>query len=117
MCGWKDRSSGLKNEEINWHEARHICSFVLPNMFISNVSKGIRKENKVMLELIEQLSPRRRECFDYMILGYGYKQIGAEMNISVGAVGNHAYRVLHKLDIPDRLTLILKYYNLPNWMD
>ena len=73
--------------------------------------------DQAMLALIEQLSPRRRETFDYMILGYGYKQIGAMMNISRGAVGNHAYRVLHHLDIPDRLTLILKYYNLPNWME
>jgi DNA-binding CsgD family transcriptional regulator len=73
--------------------------------------------NNTLLELIEQLPLRQRETFDYMILGYGYKEVGVIMGISREGVGNHAYKVLKHLDLPDRLTLILKYYNLPNWME
>ena len=67
--------------------------------------------------LIEQLPERQGECFDYMLLGYGYKEIGVMMGITLGAVGNTASKVLKKCDVSDRVTMILKYYDLPNWSD
>lgn len=66
---------------------------------------------------IEGLSDRRQECLSLMLLGYGYKEIAKMMFITVGTVGNHASYVLAKADAPDRVTLILKHYGLPNWMD
>ena len=66
---------------------------------------------------VEELSERHQECFEYMLLGYGYKSIGAMMGIAIGTVGNHASKILHKIDAPDRITMILKYYGLPNWTE
>ena len=66
---------------------------------------------------IETLSSNERDCFKFMLLGYGYKHIAAINGIALGTVSNTASRVLKKVDSPDRITMILQYYNLPNWMD
>lgn len=70
-----------------------------------------------MKDRIETLSGPEKICFDYMLLGYGYKHIAFNMGVALGTVSNTAHRVLKKLDVPDRLTLILKHYDLPCWMD
>ncbi len=64
-----------------------------------------------------ELPDRQGECFDYMLLGYGYKEIGMMMGITIGTVANHAHKIFKKIDVPDRVTMILKYYGLPNWTD
>lgn len=70
-----------------------------------------------MMELIKSLSSNEKDCFDFMLKGYTYKKIAYINGIALGSVANTAHRVLKKLDMPDRITMILKYYNLPSWMD
>ena len=55
------------------------------------------------------------EAIFFLMDNYGYKEIGSRMGVATGTVSNIASKVLKKLDVSDRVTMILKHYDLPNW--
>ena len=51
---------------------------------------------------LDQLTPREREVLRLLARGYSYKEIGAELFISVKTVETHASNVLRKLQLSNR---------------
>ncbi|MEZ5225470.1 MAG: response regulator transcription factor [Acidimicrobiales bacterium] len=51
---------------------------------------------------LDRLSPREREVMQYLARGYAYKEIAAELHISVRTVESHASAVLRKLQLSSR---------------
>ena len=66
---------------------------------------------------MDELSRREQEVFDMIILGHQGQAIAQKLSISHQTVKNHTSSIFIKLDVPDRITMILKHYDLPNWMD
>jgi len=57
---------------------------------------------------LDQLTPREREVMRLLARGYAYKEIAAELFISVKTVETHASNVLRKLQLSNR-------YQLTRW--
>ncbi len=51
---------------------------------------------------LDLLSPREREVMQFLARGYAYKEIAAELTISVRTVESHASAVLRKLQLSSR---------------
>lgn len=51
---------------------------------------------------INRLSPREHEVMQHLARGYAYKEIAAELHISVRTVESHASAVLRKLQLTNR---------------
>ena len=54
---------------------------------------------------IDQLTPREREVLRYIARGYTYKEIAAELHLSVKTVETHVSSVLRKLQLSNRREL------------
>ena len=54
---------------------------------------------------VDQLTPREREVLRYIARGYTYKEIAAELFISVKTVESHVSSVLRKLQLSNRREL------------
>ena len=57
---------------------------------------------------LDQLTPREREVLRYIARGYTYRDIAAELTISVKTVESHVSSVLRKLQLSNR-------HQLSNW--
>ena len=66
---------------------------------------------------MDELTEREQEIFDLVILGYQNKGIAHRLEISHQTVKNHMGTIYEKKEVQDRITMILKHYDLPNWMD
>ena len=55
------------------------------------------------------LSPREKEVLDLLAKGYPYKQIAAELGISMGTIFMHIRRIYEKLHVNCRTDAVLKY--------
>jgi DNA-binding NarL/FixJ family response regulator len=53
-------------------------------------------------EELDQLTPREREVLRLLARGYAYKEIAAELFISIKTVETHASNVLRKLQLSSR---------------
>jgi DNA-binding NarL/FixJ family response regulator len=53
----------------------------------------------------EQLSPREREVMRLIARGYAYKEVAAELNLSVKTIETHVSAVLRKLQLSNRREL------------
>lgn len=53
----------------------------------------------------EQLSPREREVMRLIARGYSYKEVAAELNLSVKTIETHVSSVLRKLQLSNRREL------------
>ncbi len=53
----------------------------------------------------EQLSPREREVMRLIARGYAYKEVAAELNLSVKTIETHVSSVLRKLQLSNRREL------------
>jgi len=51
---------------------------------------------------LDQLTPREREVLRLLARGYAYKEIAAELYISIKTVETHASNVLRKLQLSNR---------------
>ena len=51
---------------------------------------------------LDQLTPREREVLRLLARGYAYKEIAAELFISIKTVETHASNVLRKLQLSNR---------------
>ena len=54
---------------------------------------------------VDQLTPREREVLRYIARGYTYREIAAELHLSVKTVETHVSSVLRKLQLSNRREL------------
>lgn len=59
--------------------------------------------------LIEKLSPREQQVLDWLAEGYSYKQIAAEMNLSMGTIRTYVRSMYEKLHVNSRTEAVVKY--------
>ena len=76
--------------------AKKVLSFV-PT---SNIEKKTEQEN---------LSPREVEILNYVVKGYSYKMIAAELNLSLETVRSHIKKVYKKLQVNSATAAVYKY--------
>ena len=55
------------------------------------------------------LSRREHEILDYLLKGFGNKDIAAHLSISVFTVKNHLRHIYEKLHVRSRTDVLLKY--------
>jgi DNA-binding NarL/FixJ family response regulator len=76
--------------------AKKVLSFVP----VSNIEKKTEQEN---------LSPREVEILNYVVKGYSYKMIAAELNLSLETVRSHIKKVYKKLQVNSATAAVYKY--------
>jgi DNA-binding NarL/FixJ family response regulator len=59
--------------------------------------------------LSEQLAPRERQVLELLSKGRAYKQIAAEMNLSMGTIRTYIRRIYEKLQVNCRTDAVVKY--------
>jgi DNA-binding NarL/FixJ family response regulator len=59
--------------------------------------------------LNEQLAPRERQVLELLSKGRAYKQIAAEMNLSMGTIRTYIRRIYEKLQVNCRTDAVVKY--------
>jgi len=59
--------------------------------------------------LIEQLSPREQQVLNWLAEGFSYKQIAAEMNLSMGTIRTYIRSMYEKLHVNSRTEAVVKY--------
>jgi DNA-binding NarL/FixJ family response regulator len=59
--------------------------------------------------LIEHLAPREQEVLNLLSKGCAYKQIAAEMNLSMGTIRTYIRRIYEKLHVNCRTDAVVKY--------
>jgi DNA-binding NarL/FixJ family response regulator len=59
--------------------------------------------------LIEQLSPREQQVLNWLAEGFAYKQIAAEMNLSIGTIRTYIRSMYDKLHVNSRTEAVVKY--------
>jgi DNA-binding NarL/FixJ family response regulator len=69
------------------------------------VLDAFRSETPVADEELDRLTPREREVLRLLARGYAYKEIAAELFISLKTVETHASAVLRKLQLSNRREL------------
>jgi len=68
--------------------------------------------DKEWAQIIDELSlsPRQKEIIQCLLLGDSDKQIANDLHISVPTVRTHLSRLFIKLDVQDRVELILRIF-------
>lgn len=61
-----------------------------------------------------QLAPREREVLDLLSKGRAYKQIAAEMDLSMGTIRTYIRRLYGKLHVNCRTEAVVLYLTQPN---
>jgi DNA-binding NarL/FixJ family response regulator len=69
------------------------------------VLDAFRSETPVADEELDRLTPRERDVLRLLARGYAYKEIAAELFISLKTVETHASAVLRKLQLSNRREL------------
>ena len=69
----------------------------------------IPKNNKAPNEELDSLSNREREILEYIVKGYSYKMIAAEIFISVETVRSHIKKMYKKLQVNNATAAVYKY--------
>ena len=69
------------------------------------VLDAFRSETPVADEELDRLTPREREVLRLLARGYAYKEIAAELFISLKTVETHASAILRKLQVSNRREL------------
>ena len=59
----------------------------------------------------EQLSAREQQVLEYLAQGLLYKQIAAQMGITLGTVRTYAQRIYEKLHVHTRTEAVVKHFN------
>jgi len=59
--------------------------------------------------LLEQLAPREQEVLDLLSKGCAYKQIAAELSLSMGTIRTYIRRIYEKLHVNCRTDAVVKY--------
>lgn len=59
--------------------------------------------------IVEQLAPREQQVLELLARGCAYKQIAAEMNLSMGTIRTYIRRIYEKLHVNCRTEAVVKY--------
>jgi DNA-binding NarL/FixJ family response regulator len=59
--------------------------------------------------IIESLTPREREILDLLSRGFAYKNMAAELGLSMGTIQTHISRIYKKLHVNCRTDAVVKY--------
>ncbi len=59
--------------------------------------------------LLQQLAPREQEVLSLLSKGHAYKQIAADMNVSMGTIRTYICRIYEKLHVNCRTEAVVKY--------
>jgi DNA-binding NarL/FixJ family response regulator len=79
--------------------------------FVLDAFANLTTATKELIELdveLDQLTPRERQVLRLIARGYSYRDIGAELAISIKTVESHVSSVLRKLQLSNR-------HQLTNW--
>lgn len=89
---------------------REACAGGLPltRHMAAKVGQYFRGQGAVRNEL-NKLSPREQEVLKFLADGFRYKEIGAEMGVSLDCVREHARHIYHKLHVSSRTEAVVKY--------
>lgn len=69
----------------------------------------IPKNKKNINNELESLTPRETELLDYIVKGYSYKMIAAEMLITVETVRSHIKKIYKKLQVNSATGAVYKF--------
>ena len=61
----------------------------------------------------ENLSPRERQVFDLLAMGFSYKEIGTKLNIGSETVRTYVKKVCQKLHVRSRIEAVAKHWSEP----
>ena len=61
--------------------------------------------------LIKQLSPREQQVLELLAEGFAYKQIAAELELSIGSIRTYIRSMYEKLHVNSRTEAVVKYLN------
>ncbi len=59
--------------------------------------------------LIENLTPREQQILELLSRGFAYKQIAADLGLSMGTIQTHISRIYKKLHVNCRTEAVIKY--------
>jgi len=59
----------------------------------------------------ESLTPREQQILELLARGFAYKQIAAELNLSMGTIQTHVSRIYKKLHVNCRTEAVVKFLN------
>ncbi len=72
---------------------------------IESAPRSVPRENSVT----RQLAPREREVLHLLSTGQPYKQIAAELELSMGTIRTYVRRLYGKLHVNCRTEAVVKY--------
>jgi DNA-binding NarL/FixJ family response regulator len=61
------------------------------------------------MPIMETLTPREREILDLLSRGFAYKNMAAELGLSMGTIQTHISRIYKKLHVNCRTEAVIKY--------
>lgn len=68
-----------------------------------------KEESKSTISEEAGLAPREREVLDFLVAGLSYKEIAAELEISISSVSTYVQRIYEKLHVRTRREIIARY--------
>jgi DNA-binding NarL/FixJ family response regulator len=71
-------------------------------------------QNAARVPATRQLAPREREVLDLLSKGRAYKQIAADMELSMGTVRTYIRRLYGKLQVNCRTEAVVLYLTQPS---
>ncbi|BDU41197.1 DNA-binding response regulator in two-component regulatory system wtih UhpB [Vibrio nigripulchritudo MADA3029] len=92
-CGPKELVTAIRTVASG---DRYLCADALVNL--SNASTGS--------DVLQELTKREREVFEYLILGKDVKEIGSELFVSHKTIHVHRANILSKLGVTNNVDLI-----------
>jgi len=69
-----------------------------------------KKQNIADAEMLDELSTREKEILEFLSRGLMYKEIAAQLFISLETVRKHAYHIYEKLHVNNRVAAVNKFY-------
>jgi len=91
---------------------RVICDKMVTVMAINVMEEAVGTELK-KLPAARSLAPREREVLDLLSKGRAYKQIAAEMELSMGTIRTYIRRLYGKLHVNCRTEAVVLYLTQP----
>jgi DNA-binding NarL/FixJ family response regulator len=69
-----------------------------------------KKQQVTNSEMLDELSTREKEILEFLSRGLMYKEIAAQLFISLETVRKHAYHIYEKLHVNNRVAAVNKFY-------
>ena len=69
-----------------------------------------KKQNAADAEMLDELSTREKEILEFLSRGLMYKEIAAQLFISLETVRKHAYHIYENLHVNNRVAAVNKFY-------